>query len=339
MAIPVTPTKRARIVTWKAEGRTNKWIASQFHIDPSTVRRINRKYSHNQNFYYTAPRSGRPRKLTPRDRKFGARKVESGQVENATVLRDEYFRHVSARTVRRALHQEGLKAYTRQWVPFIKKPHMKARRLWSRDVVGDWQEEEWRRVWFSDEKKFELFGSDGRRWVWRRPGRALDPRYTKKRVKHGGGHIMVWGIVTPFGVGRLVRIEGNMTGAQYQDILEEGLLGTARDHGVDVDGFIFQQDNDPKHKARRVQHWLDKNGITRLVWPPSTADINIIENLWGYLQGRLRLRGRPHNKEELWRVLQDEWHRIPLEYIQRLYASLPSRIQALSKAKGGNIPY
>lgn len=43
---------------------------------------------------------------------------------------------------------------------------------------------------------------------------------------------MVWGLITPSGVGRLVRVEGNMHGAQYQSILERGLLGTATDLGV-----------------------------------------------------------------------------------------------------------
>lgn len=205
--------------------------------------------------------------------------------------------------------------------------------------MADWLEDDWKKVWFSDEARFQLFGSDGRRWVWRRPGMALDPRYTKKRVKHGGGHVMVWGIITPFGVGRLVRVNGNMNAAQYQDILEEGLLGTARDFGVDLDTVLFQQDNDPKHKSRRIQHWLAKNDIATLVWPPSTADVNIIENVWSHLRRRLRARGRPSNKEALWRLLQEEWYRIDIKYIQRLYSSLPSRIQALLKAKGGNIPY
>lgn len=66
------------------------------------------------------------------------------------------------------------------------------------------------------------------------------------------GHVMVWGVVTPFGVGRLVQIEGNMDAAKYERILEEGLLGTASDFGVDLDAFVFQQDNDPKHKSQQI---------------------------------------------------------------------------------------
>lgn len=240
MPSPTTPTKRARIDAWKREGHTNKWIAEQLHIDPSTVSRLYRKHAVKRDLYNIGHSSGRKCKLTRRDRKFGARKVESGQVDNATALREQYFKHVSARTVRRALRSEGLRAYTRQSVPFISKDHMRKRRIWARENVADWSEKDWKQVWFSDEARFNLFGSDGRRWVWRRPGKALDPRYTKKKVKHGGGCIMVWGLITPFGVGRLIRVDGIMDSAQYQSILEEGLLGTARDFGVDLDAFVFQ---------------------------------------------------------------------------------------------------
>lgn len=80
-------------------------------------------------------------------------------------------------------------------------------------------------------------------------------------------------------------------------------------------------------------------GISTLLWPASTANVNIIENLWSHLKRRLHICSRPCNKEEMWRMLQKEWYQIDDDYIQRLYSSLPSRVDALVKAKGGNIPY
>ena len=56
-------------------------------------------------------------------------------------------------------------------------------------------------VLFSDESKFNLVGSDGHLWCWRRPGEEFDSCFTKKVVKHGGGNIMVWGCLTAKGVG------------------------------------------------------------------------------------------------------------------------------------------
>ncbi|GFW20638.1 hypothetical protein TNCV_1048611 [Trichonephila clavipes] len=48
----------------------------------------------------------------------------------------------------------------------------------------------WKKVIFSDENKFNIFGSDGRRTVWRKPNTALDPKNLRLTVKHGGGSVM-----------------------------------------------------------------------------------------------------------------------------------------------------
>jgi hypothetical protein len=62
----------------------------------------------------------------------------------------------------------------------------------------------------SDETKIELFGLNGKRHVWRKPG-------TIPTVKHAGGSIMLCGCLSAAGTGRLVRIEGKMKGAKYRD--------------------------------------------------------------------------------------------------------------------------
>ncbi|GFY23373.1 transposable element Tc1 transposase [Trichonephila clavipes] len=51
----------------------------------------------------------------------------------------------------------------------------------------------WKKVIFSDESKFKIFGSDGHRTVWRKPNTALDPKNLHPTVKHGSGSVMVWG--------------------------------------------------------------------------------------------------------------------------------------------------
>lgn len=70
--------------------------------------------------------------------------------------------------------------------------HIKARLAWAREL-SKWKMVHWQRVLFSDELKFNLIGSDGLEYCWRRPGKVLDPKNTTKRVKHGEGHVMVWG--------------------------------------------------------------------------------------------------------------------------------------------------
>ena len=54
-------------------------------------------------------------------------------------------------------------------------------------------EEQWNMVHFSDESKFNLFGSDGKRFVRRKNGERLSSQCIKKTVLFGVGSIMVWG--------------------------------------------------------------------------------------------------------------------------------------------------
>jgi len=163
-------------------------------------------------------------------------------------------------------------------VPFISKKNLHVRKEWAEERL-DWTLGNWRAVNFSDESIFYVFGSDGIEWCWRRPGEHLDPRFMKKKVKHGGGKVTVWGMITAKGVGRIVRIEGNLNKELYRDILEDNVLGTYRDLHMDPRRFYFQQDNDPKHTAKIVRAWFQGNDVDLLPWrglyPPPPIPIGI----------------------------------------------------------------
>jgi hypothetical protein len=68
-------------------------------------------------------------------------------------------------------------------------------------------------------------------------------------VKHGGDSIMPWGCFS--GTGRLVRFEGKMNGTKYKEILYENLLQSAQDLRLGR-RFTLQQNNDPKHTAKKT---------------------------------------------------------------------------------------
>jgi hypothetical protein len=68
--------------------------------------------------------------------------------------------------------------------------------------------------------------------------------------------------------------------------------------------------------------------------------LNIVEPLWSVLETRARKRcPPPRSLKQLEEVLQEEWYKIRLESVQNLYVSIPRRIAAVSKAKGGPTPY
>ncbi|KAF8642965.1 hypothetical protein AX16_009295 [Volvariella volvacea WC 439] len=115
-------------------------------------------------------------------------------------------------------------------------------------------------------------------------------RYVTKKVKHGGGHVMVWGCITSSGLGRLVRIEGNMNRFLYVEILDDDLLGSLKDLKIKKKDIYFQQDNDPKHTSGHAQDFFNAQGLDVLSWPPNSPDMNIIEHVWDYLDRRVRTR-------------------------------------------------
>lgn len=172
----------------------------------------------------------------------------------------------------------------------------------------------------SDESKFTLFGTDSVEWCWRRPSERLDSRFTKKTVKHGGGgKVMVWGCMTWSGLGQLVHIEGKLDRFQCRDILERDFLGSLDDLGLDLRSIIFQQDNDPKHTSKLVQGWLSNNHVETLDWVAQSLDMNPIEHLWHHLGTMVNsCSPPPHNADELWEVLQEEWEKVGLDYVRNL---------------------
>ena len=87
--------------------------------------------------------------------------------------------------------------------------------------------------------------------------------------------------------------------------------------------------------------WMNKKRIRRLnsgIWPPQSPDLNPVEHLWTValrnLDGQV-FAGR----EALWLALQAAFAAIPASTILSLYASMPRRIVAVRKARGGATRY
>ncbi|KAL7855533.1 hypothetical protein AOLI_G00191370 [Acnodon oligacanthus] len=193
------------------------------------------------------------------------------------------------------------------------------------------------RCFWSDETKIELFGQKTKRYVWRRINTAHHSEHTIPTVKYGGGSIVLWGCFSSAGTGRLVRVDGKMDGAKYRAVLEENLLDSAKDLRLGQ-RFTFQQDNDPKHKARTTMEWFKTKHIHVLEWPSQSPDLNPIENLWQDLKTAVRKRS-PSNLTELELFCKDEWAKISVTRCAKLVETYPKRLAAVIAAKGGSTKY
>ena len=95
-------------------------------------------------------------------------------------------------------------------------------------------------VHFSDESKFNLFGSDGLKFVRCKNGERLFPQCVKKTVKFCGG-VMVWGMISSAGLEPIVRFHGNINASVYKELLRLHALPHLRKGTVETP--IFMQDN------------------------------------------------------------------------------------------------
>lgn len=142
---------------------------------------------------------------------------------------------------------------------------------------------------------------------------------------------MVWGCFSRNGIGPIHKIDGIMDRFMYADIVKNHMLP----HGKQKmpRGWIFQQDNDPKHTSKHVKGYINKAKIRLMEWPSQSPDLNPIEHLWEELERQIRSENY-QNKTQLWEVLQRKWLEIPIYRITTLVDSMPLRCQAVIAAKG-----
>jgi DDE superfamily endonuclease len=178
-------------------------------------------------------------------------------------------------------------------------------------------------------------------YVWKERGELISDRTTTPTVKHGGGNnLMVWGCMGWNGVEKLIEVEGKMDAEQYCEILEEGLVESFETLEMEEGEHYFQQDNDPKHTSKKAEKWFEDNDIQVISWPAQSSDLNPIEHLWKHLKHQLcQYETPPKGVHELWDRVSEEWNKISPETCQNLIESMPRRIQAVIRAKGGHTKY
>ncbi|XDV38987.1 hypothetical protein PO909_008291 [Leuciscus waleckii] len=212
-------------------------------------------------------------------------------------------------TTRTTLRRMGYNSKRPHRVPLISTTNRKKRLQFAR-AHQNWTVEDWKNVVWSDESRFLL--------------------------RHS-----VWGMFSWHTLGPLVPIGHRLNATAYLSIVS--------DHGhpfmttmyPSSDGY-FQQDNAPCHKARIISNWFleHDNEFTVIKWPPQSPDLNPIEHLWDVVERELRaLDVHPTNLHQLQDAILSILANISKECFQHLVESMPRRIKAVLKAKGGQTQY
>lgn len=235
--------------------------------------------------------------------------------------------NVTSRTVQRRLHEMDCHAVRPRKVPQLTQ-RMKIKRLDFACRHANWTVEDWRRVAFSDESSFECQKATRQR-IWQPSG---SPAPVCQRVKHPT-KIMMWGMFSYKGTGRLHVCESTMNSASYLQVLQTRMLPHFREWFPENDG-VFMQDGAPCHTARVVKRYLDGINVPLLEWPENSPDLKPI------VKRRLAAK-TVTTKQQLIAEIIKIWHHDAdmNEKLQALVDSMPRRIAKVIEAKGGHTKY
>ena len=337
---PTSFTQCSIVTSLLQEGYSLRQIQLKTDLGKSTIGRIKKEMDGDKE----NSRGGRPSKLSSGDKRSIIRQITTGRLDNAVeathFINNILPNPVTPQTVRNALKQNDFRSVVKRKRPLLKKAHRVARLKFAR-YHENWTVEDWKRILWSDETKINRIGSDGKAYTWKKKGEPLSDRTTTPTVKHGGGNnLMVWGCMGWNGVGVLTEVQGIMNADQYCEILDGGVVESFEKLEMPEGERMFQQDNDPKHASNKATKWFEDNTIEVMVWPAQSPDLNPIEHLWGDLKKALKQYPKPaKGVHELWERVVEQWNRIPPETCQRLIESMPRRVQAVIKAKGGHTKY
>ncbi|XP_071041341.1 fatty-acid amide hydrolase 2-like [Parasteatoda tepidariorum] len=101
---------------------------------------------------------------------------------------------------------------------------------------------------------------------------------------------------------------------------------------------VYQQDNALCQKGRIVIDWFEEHSsyFQVMSWPSNSPDLNLIELLWSYLENQIRAATLPsRNVKELQDQLLSAWYQIPQTTYEHLVESMPRRVLAVLRVKGG----
>lgn len=324
---------RRRIVDYRQQGQSMQAIATALSVSKSTVQYVLKHVATSGQLIPQKAKGGK-RMLTPRDCNRLRRFIKGHRYSNVTDLmewcRVNLDKRPSKRSIYRYVRRMNYRFYKAKRKPFVSPVNRRRRLAWARAYKG-WTTQKWDRVLWSDESYFRVvFGMNGCR-VLRTSKEADNPECYISRVQKPQS-VCVWGCIASGGVGPLSVCNGTVDAQSYVNILQQS-LPMARRTLFGNRAFTFQQDNARPHTARLTTAYLRQRRIRPLPWPASSPDLSPIENTWRFLKRKVNQR-RPRTKEQLCRYIQEEWARIPVDFLRKQVHSVPRRLADVIRWKG-----
>ena len=258
--------QRIQALTMLARGDNVSNVSRAFGCHRITIIRLRQRFQQTCGVA-DRRRPGRPRVTNPRTDRFIMLTHLPRRFQMATSSARQYG--FSKQTVLRRLRQARQPIRPRN--PYVEQVftvrHRAARLQWAQR----WGRQQWARVLFSDESRFNLSRHDGGIRVFRRRGERFADNCLIERDRFGGGSVMVWGGIMGRRKTNLIVVQDNLNTQGYiNQILQPEAVPFLQRYGP----AILMHDNARPHVARICRQFLYRNNVNALPWPGVSPDIH-----------------------------------------------------------------
>ena len=323
--------KRHLVLEYKKRGKSQTEISRLLKISRCGVQLIIKKHKQGYSLQ-DKPKLGRPtslsksekRKIVMESNKFPFKTAKEGYRDSGI------HTNVSVDTVKRTLRQNNLFGRTAANKPSLTKVNKAKRLQWCKEKIG-WTIEDSRKVIFSDEAKIELTSHSGEK-VRLPKGMRHNSRYVKGTKKFSP-YLMLWGAIRDDGQRTLLRCLSTADSQEYQRLLKNAIPKIYNSRK------LLQQDGATCHRSASTKRFLEEKRIRILEnWPAQSPDLNLIEIVWSILKKDINKKTY-NDLGHLEESVMEAWQNILSTIVTKLYESMPKRIRAVVRARGGHTRY
>lgn len=318
------------VFMWKKQNLSAYKIAKKLKISHNSAKEIIQKYQETKTVH-DRPHPGRKRKLSPAETKKVVRMAKKRNF--APEIARSCKKPVCARTIQRTLKREGFFYGKVIKVEQLTKAHKERRVKYCEEMEGF----DWSTVLFSDEKTFVLGARPG--YAWQKPENRVVEEYVNHAPK-----LHVWAAIGSHIKSKLFCFQENLNADRYQQILrqcldEKKLLYAPNSKRKLTRRWQFLQDNSRVHTAKKSMAVLKELVGDRLLsHPAKSPDLNPIENMWSYLDRRVK-ESSVTSISGLKRVLLREWKNLPWTEIRKCVDSMEQRTKLCRESGGNRLSY
>lgn len=196
------------------------------------------------------------------------------------------------------------------------------------DFAGYWERYDFKDVWVTDECTFQLYRNKVAIWHSKKTSKPKIqcPKFVKK--------LMVWGALSTSGFYlKIIDGGGTIDGPKYCHIISEFIPYA---NALFPHGWILQQDGATPHTCRYSKKWLADNYVQVMQWPPNSADLSPIENLWNTLKNEVEKK-TPTNFDDLKKKVLESQHIVTAQMRSNLMKSIRKRLRIVIAKNGEQI--